>query len=544
MGGRTFPAIAFAALAMGLGAPNGASAQNVERGRVVYDRWCAECHGAEGRGDGPAAAWMLPRPRDFVQARYQIRTTANGELPTDDDLRAILEHGMPGTAMPAWPNLGEAEREDVIAYIKAFSPFFEDAPPEAMDFSSDPGGGEEALAAGAEVYRELECWKCHGDAGRGDGGSAPTLEDWRELPIRAADLTEPWAFNGGMGAEAIHRRLLTGLDGTPMPAYSDALASEVVTADELWHLARYVHSLGPAGAPVVDELIAARRVEDGLPASPDDEAWNRVEPSYVPLVGQVIEAPRQFAPAVDGAWVRAVHDGEELAVLVEWNDPSDSPDPAWNEWQLRIAATLPADGRPAAADTVPDAVPDRDPEPAPDAAPDAAPDPLPDGLAIQFPPSVPTGMERPYFLMGGTASPVYLWHWDRRAGFAEMRARGLGELESLGSGEIDGAASWDAGRWTLMVRRPLATGDPASLAFSEGVAIPFGLFAWDGSSAEDATRGSISAWYFLYLEEPRSAAVYVVPLLAALATGLAGIGLAAAARRRKRPSLEPAARTT
>ena len=75
-------------------------AQDVERGEAIYRTWCQECHGEEGKGDGPAADRMLPRPRDFVAARYQIRTTASGELPTDDDLMRVMREGLAGTAMP------------------------------------------------------------------------------------------------------------------------------------------------------------------------------------------------------------------------------------------------------------------------------------------------------------------------------------------------------------------------------------------------------------------------------------------------------------
>ncbi|MEJ2371542.1 MAG: cytochrome c, partial [Gemmatimonadales bacterium] len=59
-----------------------APAQDLENGEAIYRAWCLECHGAEGRGDGPAAERMLPRPRDFVGARYKIRTTVSVELPT------------------------------------------------------------------------------------------------------------------------------------------------------------------------------------------------------------------------------------------------------------------------------------------------------------------------------------------------------------------------------------------------------------------------------------------------------------------------------
>ena len=66
--------------------PSPADAQDAEAGKLVYDKWCAGCHGDTGAGDGESAAYMLPRPRDFTAAMYQIRTTSSGELPTAADL--------------------------------------------------------------------------------------------------------------------------------------------------------------------------------------------------------------------------------------------------------------------------------------------------------------------------------------------------------------------------------------------------------------------------------------------------------------------------
>ncbi|MBI3081971.1 MAG: cytochrome c, partial [Gemmatimonadetes bacterium] len=175
------------------------------RGKELYDKWCAECHGETGAGDGAAATHMLPRPRDFTRAVFQIRTTASGELATDDDLRRIIDEGMPGTAMPGWRGrLNAADRDAVIAYLKTFSTFF-------------------------EVFEKLECFKCHGELGRGDGQSAPTLTDDWDQPIHAADLSESWNFNGGSTVQQIYTRLRTGLDGTPMPSFSDAIDANVIT---------------------------------------------------------------------------------------------------------------------------------------------------------------------------------------------------------------------------------------------------------------------------------------------------------------------------
>src|SRR5690242_9888626 len=103
-----------------LGAPTIAFAQN---GKAVYDKWCSGCHGDTGAGDGFGSKTMLPHPRDFTRGVYKIRTTASGEIPTDDDLRHIIEVGMPGTAMPEWKSrLNAGEINAVISYIKNFSP--------------------------------------------------------------------------------------------------------------------------------------------------------------------------------------------------------------------------------------------------------------------------------------------------------------------------------------------------------------------------------------------------------------------------------------
>src|SRR4029077_2679078 len=177
--------------------PSPFPAQDTTKGKAVYVKWCAGCHGEGGAGDGPAAARMLPRPRNFTGAIYKIRTTASGELPTDADLMRAIDEGLPGSAMPAWKGrLSDAERRDVAAYIKTFSTFFADTSQHvaALKFSGEPGGGTgaDALKTGRQFYDSIGCRKCHGDQGRGDGPSAPTLKDDAGYPMFAADLHQSW----------------------------------------------------------------------------------------------------------------------------------------------------------------------------------------------------------------------------------------------------------------------------------------------------------------------------------------------------------------
>jgi mono/diheme cytochrome c family protein len=482
-------------------------------GKAIYDRWCAGCHGEDGAGRGEAAAFMLPQPRDFTRAAYQIRTTASGELPTDADLRRVVDDGMPGTAMPGWrAKLNAQERGDVVAYIKTFSRFFAGAAPEPLAFAGAPGESVEGIEEGARIYRELECFKCHGDAGRGDGPSAPTLSDDWDHPIRAADLTRGWNFNGGAEVEQIFARLRTGLDGTPMPSFSDAVDGGVITEEQLWRVAQYVRSLTPARPPV-REVIRAVRVEGALPSGPSDEAWGTVEPAFIPLVGQIVIKPRWFAPRVDGLWVRAAHDGASLALLVAWTDPSASPDAAWQEWLDRMAATMTdVDG----------------------ALPTAQ---GPDRLHVQFPLRREEGMERPYFLGGDTRRPAYQWRWTSAPdAVAEGRTTGLDAFAPAAATGVTHVAAHAGGEWRVQFTRSLVPADStAAPAFPVGEAMPIAFLAADGSDGEDGMRAAVSAWYAIYLDVPTPAGVYVIPVVAAIVTaGLGGLVVVQAQRRNNR----------
>lgn len=518
-----FATVALAALAWSGGAaPLSAQEAGSERGREVYDRWCASCHGFEGAGDGPAAEWMLPRPRDFTRGIFQIRTTANGEIPTDEDLRRVIDEGMPGTTMPGWSDqLSSGDREALVEYVKTFYPPFETLPEaEPLDFPGAPRASDDRIAEGRLFYDSIECWQCHGAAGRGDGGSAPELEDDWDNPVRAADLTQGWRFNGGGSVEEIYRRLRTGMDGTPMPSFSDLLDAGFMTDDELWSLAHYVRSLSPEGAPRVREVIRAGRVEPGqLPTALDDERWDEAESFYVPLVGQVVVLPRWFEPTVDDVRVEALHDEEELVLRITWHDPSESPDPTWMQWQERVIAAM----EPKEGDSV-------------------EPEPRPDRLAVQFPVSTPEGSARPYFLMGDGSEPVHLWRWrsDEEA-VSPALAAGMEDIQDLG-GTLDAEASWEDGQWRLLVRRALEPEDPDDApTFEPGVAMPVAFFAWDGDNGEEGTRGAISSWYFVHLEEETPMTTYVAPVIAFLLTGLLGMGIAGRAQKRARESGEEGA---
>jgi high-affinity iron transporter len=85
-------------------------------GKQIYDTRCSFCHGAQGKGDGPAGTALQPPPTNFTQPAYW-----NGA--TDERIRTIIVSGKPGTAMvPFGATLTAQEIDAVIAYTKAFKP--------------------------------------------------------------------------------------------------------------------------------------------------------------------------------------------------------------------------------------------------------------------------------------------------------------------------------------------------------------------------------------------------------------------------------------
>src|SRR5262249_37885238 len=85
-------------------------------GRRIYVERCAPCHGDEGRGDGPAAAALEPRPRNLHEpALWDGRST--------DRLRDVVQHGKPGTMMQPFQGvLSDGEIDAVIEYLGRFRP--------------------------------------------------------------------------------------------------------------------------------------------------------------------------------------------------------------------------------------------------------------------------------------------------------------------------------------------------------------------------------------------------------------------------------------
>src|SRR5262245_53943466 len=209
------------------------------RGKAVYDAHCVECHGTDGKGDGPAAHLIIPRPRDFTIGRYKIRSTESGSVPTDEDLLRSVRQGLYASAMPGWQSLlPDDDIRAVVEYVKTFSPRFKSEQPIAIETAAVVPSSAQSITRGSAVYGKLQCGKCQGTDGDGTGAAATSFEDDWGQALSAADLTEPWTFRGGSTSNEIYMRFRAGMSGTPMPSFKDAASD-----GEMRDLANYVVSL-------------------------------------------------------------------------------------------------------------------------------------------------------------------------------------------------------------------------------------------------------------------------------------------------------------
>ncbi len=235
-------------------------------GQTTYLEYCVQCHGVDGKGNGPAAPGLLPPPRNLTQGLYKFPWTQYGELPSDEDFKRIIRQGLPGTAMLPW-DISDERLDAVIQYIKTFAPETWEGEGKVIgtkfDLPKDPFGityKHIAIEKGRKVYHiTAACTQCH----RGYATKAEISEWNKEIngaPMKpedfASDLYQLKNQDGEynykvlppdftyhelrsvVDLESTVQRLMYGVTGSGMPGWKD-----VVADDELWALAYYVQHL-------------------------------------------------------------------------------------------------------------------------------------------------------------------------------------------------------------------------------------------------------------------------------------------------------------
>ena len=231
------------------------------RGATLYRQNCAICHGTEGRGDGPAAGVLDPRPRNFELGKYRLGSTA-GMFPSRQDILNTIRDGIPGTGMPSWRHLTPAdlecltdylleltrqglkeallrdEKAESVAEAEEIARDLTASPPE-LQIPPEPPADEASLAKGRAIFAK-NCASCHDADGR--GRPDPSWRTAEGFPIESRDLRRG-VFKGGRSARALYTRIYRGIPGSPMPG------SPSMTGDETWSVVHYVQSIVNSDRP-------------------------------------------------------------------------------------------------------------------------------------------------------------------------------------------------------------------------------------------------------------------------------------------------------
>lgn len=233
-------AVVFAAQGMGGTAAANSTDLVLREGMALYSQHCAQCHGIEGDGRGPAAGELPYKPRNFLNGSFKFRTAAPGARPARRDLLNVVSNGIAGAkgeAMPSFSFLSRRERVAVVEAVRNFAGFAVYGKP--VDPPPPPAGLD--AAKGAALFRQLQCTDCHGANGDGKGPLAADMTDEDGDPIQPADLTLG-KFKGGQQPVDIWHRIRTGIAGTPMPAFGNSISPE-----DTWQIVNYVLSLSDNG---------------------------------------------------------------------------------------------------------------------------------------------------------------------------------------------------------------------------------------------------------------------------------------------------------
>ena len=475
----------------------------------LFGTHCASCHGSGGEGDGPAAEYLLPRPRDFIGSPFRYATRGGNRNQVILDLQRIITQGVPRSAMPGFGNvLSEPSIAGLARYVanireEAEGGFYEE---ESVQVGMRPPWTPAMVARGKELFTTLACNSCHGDSGRGDGINASSLVDMLEKPVRPADLTSG-LFKTGQNPEDLVRTIMKGVPGTPMVAYEMALTQEnddeTVNVMDAWALVSFIRSLRvtpqPPGRPSGAEILVESISDESILTDPAHIAWLGIEPTLVSI--KPLLQREEHTTFVE---VRAVHFADQLAICVDWHDES--------------LDLLQGEGL------------------------------YPDAMAVMFGlgkdvPAMALGLDVPVI---EDAVPIHAWHWaadrlceastgrpctleDIQAARArgwylfelandqangdfgnpsenetakvsvvhEQIAFGIGPPRDRASSGVVTASAWSRGMWRVILVRSLVTDDETAIQFTPEARIPISFAVWNGAKGDNGGNKLLSGWHWL-----------------------------------------------
>lgn len=507
---------------------------SVPSAAALYAQSCQVCHGTEGKGDGPAAHLVFPRPRDFTTGVYRFKSTPGEQLPTIEDLRRIIKDGIDRTAMPSFASvLSDVQIDALGDYILAMQKVQDVAAKrEPIVVPAQPKFTPDFIATGKKVYVASGCAACHGEKGQGDGPASGVLKDSGGWPLPPADFTAG-VYKAGRTPDALYRVIRLGVPGTPMPGFGDAIKQgfkvEGVAdnTDLTWAMVAYMDSLvtkrPEVGAASDATIVLNVAADEAMITDPRHAAWVKVKATNISL--RPLWQRRAATVAVS---VRVVTIKDKIAIALDWSDStvdmkgesvhqfsdasaimfSLSDDPVnltmgqrgdakagekaalVNLWHWRADRQLNADTNHLHDTVGDDAVAGSFTDLYMFKKGDRTKGPLVEHDSTYVP---AWGVDNP------KADPALM-----HRSVLESNAAGFGTLTLQAAKDqgVDGHAVWGDGRWRVVMTRFLKSegaSDVKIVGRSKPVPIAFAI--WDGSAGDRNGTKMISGWHWLKMNE-------------------------------------------
>jgi mono/diheme cytochrome c family protein len=226
--------------------PISSESWRVTPGEALYLRHCADCHGWQGRGDGPVARMLGMKALNLRQPEFLTERSV-------DELLASVLYSKPLSASLDATELTATEQdiESIAAYLRQL-----------------PAMPWEQIEKGQQSY-DTFCVSCHGLYGRGDGLAAA------RLPTFPRDLSAP-AYQRQVSDADLLRIIAAGQG--PMPGFGALLTTEQTQA-----LLTYLRLQSP-GYELYSRFCAICHGVNGHPTASNPEAtWkHEMPPGEVP----------------------------------------------------------------------------------------------------------------------------------------------------------------------------------------------------------------------------------------------------------------------
>jgi DMSO reductase family type II enzyme heme b subunit len=221
--------------------------------------------------------------------------------------------------------------------------------------------------------------------------------------------------------------------------------------------------------------VRATLLTGGVPVDdPSAAVWSSAPPATFPMSPQVHWQNRIQEVTVKDVVVRALHDGTQVAVLVEYTDPTQDPD---------------------------------------------------DAAALEF----MVGDKKAHFAHGQPmlqveGGPVNIWFWKNKTGKAiDMSAKGFGTLKPQEHQDVTAKGVYSNGTWKVVFARKLLTGhadEDVQITAGQFMSISFAV--WDGRKdavgelVEKGSQKAVSSWWYFRADAPPDYSGYMYAAIAAV----------------------------